>query len=91
MIDKNYIAISSLSMDLKRVALGYYNGSFATAQRFSQEALKRSTEVDKSGVKPYIKKLIHALPGLLKEKDKMGIAENALMYSTILQNYIRVK
>ena len=41
---KNNIAISSLAMDLKRVAVGYYGDSNKTARRFSQEALKRIEE-----------------------------------------------
>ena len=84
---KNNIAIASLSMDLKRVALGYYKGSDKTAVRFSRETLKRRNEVDKKNVEPYIRKILKKLPKILKQKDKMKLAEDALMYSTIFQNY----
>lgn len=77
-------------MDLKRVALSCYSGSLQTAKRFSEEALKRKGEVDESKVALYIRKCLKALPNVLKMKDRMRSAEDALMYSTIFQNYIRV-
>jgi len=83
----NYIAISSLAMDLKRAALGFYKGSFDTALRFQEEALKRSNEVDIKIVKPHIKKLLLKLPEILKDPDKKHLAEDLLMHSQILQNY----
>ncbi len=85
-MNKNQIALSSISMDLKRVALGYHRGSIATASRFLEEALKRKNEVDTTQVKPYIKKLLDKLDLLAKEKDTEKIAEDALMYSTLFQN-----
>ena len=33
-MNDTYYSISSLAMDLKRVALGYHAGSYATAKRF---------------------------------------------------------
>ena len=83
----NKIVIGSLSMDLKRVAIGYYNGSEKTAKRFSKEALKRKEEVEVKTVKPYIKELLVSLPKILRQKDNQKIAEDSLMYSTLLQNY----
>jgi len=85
-VTKNEIAISSLAMDLKRVALGYYKGSDRTASRFAQEVLKRKEEIN--DVKPYIKRILNKLPQTLTQKDKMKLAEYALMYSTLLQNYV---
>ena len=41
MKNTTYIALASLAMDLKRVALGYHNGSRDTAVRFLKEAIKR--------------------------------------------------
>lgn len=84
---KNNIAISSLAMDLKRVAMGYHRGSNKMADRFSDEALKRKNEIKLSEVKPYLREFIRTLPKILKQKDKERIAEDALMYSTIFQNY----
>jgi hypothetical protein len=81
------IAISSLALDLKRVAVNYWNGSNQTAQRFSQEALKRQEELKLIKVKPYLRDLLNALPETLERKDKKYLAEDALMYSTIFQNY----
>lgn len=73
-------------MDLKRVALGYHRGSVTTADRFLKEALKRKEEIDTTLVKPYVKKLLDKLDVFAKEKDIMRKAEDALMYSTLLQN-----
>ncbi|HEX7456667.1 MAG TPA: hypothetical protein VF303_04355 [Candidatus Nanoarchaeia archaeon] len=83
---RDKIAISSLAMDLKRVALGFYNGSEKTAQRFVQEALKRKEEISKPPL--YLAKIINTLPQTLSQKDKKKLAEDALMYSTIFQNYV---
>ncbi len=85
-MDKNKIALSSLSMDLKRAALGYYRDSNKMADRFLQEAMKRKREVNLTLVKPYVKDLLNKLDYIEKEKDKQGIAEDILMYSTLFQN-----
>lgn len=82
----NKIVLSSLAMDLKRVALGYYRGSFKTADLFLQEALKRTAEVDRSKVKPGIIKIIEKVNDLRLENDKKKAAEDALLYSTLIQN-----
>jgi len=76
-----------MAMDLKRVALGFHNGSNETAARFVDETLKRKNEVEVGKVKPYIKKWLDKLPEMLNQKDKARLAEDALMYSTIFQNY----
>lgn len=82
---KEQIAISSLAMDLKRVALGYHNGSERMAKRFSEEALKRKDEI--TDPPSYLKKILESLPQTLSQNDKGRLAEDALMYSTIFQNY----
>lgn len=84
---RNRIAMESLAMDLKRVALGYHRGAIVVAKRFSEEALKREQEIDKSKVKPYIRKILQEIEHILHGKDEQKIAEDALMISTILQNY----
>lgn len=81
------IALESLAMDLKRVALGYYRGSDVMAKRFCAEALKRKDEVDKNMIKPYVGKLLDTMEKSLQQRDKKHIAEDALMYSTLFQNY----
>ena len=85
---KNKIAIESLSMDLLRVALGYQRGSEKMATRFSQEALIRIGEIDTNTLKPNFSKILKRIPESLRKKDKMEIAEDALMYSTLCKNYI---
>lgn len=86
-MNKNKIAIESLSMDLLRVALGYHRGSAKMAERFSEEALKRVEEIELSNVKPYFAKILNKLQASLIEKDQDRIAEDALMYSTLCRNY----
>lgn len=82
---KNRLALASLAMDLKRVALGYYRGSDVMAERFFEEIIKRRNEVDRKSVKPYIGKILDSLE-LMRQKNREDIAEDALMYSTLLQN-----
>lgn len=84
---KQNIAIASLAMDLKRVALGFYSGSGNTARRFSQEVLKRRKEIDEKNLKPYLRVFLNKLPEMLNQKDEKKVAEDALMYSTIFQNF----
>lgn len=79
-------ALSSLAMDLKRVAIGYNLGSTAFADRFLSESLKRKREINLDTVKPYVANLLKKIPDIKhieKDKDK---AEIALMYSTLFQN-----
>ncbi len=85
-MNQTFISLSSLSMDLKRVALGYHNGSITTANRFLEEALKRKNEIDLEKVDSYIRDLLDKVELLTKEKDTEKIAEDALMYSTLFQN-----
>ncbi len=81
----NKQVFGALSMDLKRVALGYYRGSTIMSERFFQEALKRRDEIDKKNLKPYLIKFLNDLENLNKE-EKEEAAENALLYSTIFKN-----
>jgi len=86
-MSNNYIAISSLAMDLKRIALAYHSGSNETAERFITEANKRKSEIDKNLIKPYLLKHISSLNNVFKRDDKLHLAEDALTYSQIFQNY----
>lgn len=85
-MDKNKIILGSLAMDLKRVALGYYRNSTKMAEVFMKEAIERKKEVDLVSVKPYVKNLLSNLDKIKNEKDKQKLAEDALMYSVLLQN-----
>jgi hypothetical protein len=77
--------LGALAMDLKRVALGYFRGSAAMAERFSQEALKRKNELDNGNLKPYLIKFLNRIE-LIKNEKSDKAAEDALFYSTIFQN-----
>ncbi|OGD83610.1 hypothetical protein A3A54_00350 [Candidatus Curtissbacteria bacterium RIFCSPLOWO2_01_FULL_39_62] len=79
--------LGALAMDLKRVALGYHRGSTKMAERFLEEALKRQRELKFIKNPPYLNKLLKSLTKLAKEKNKEKLAEDALMYSTLFQNY----
>lgn len=79
---KNKFILESLASDLKRVAIGKYRGSNNMANRFLQEAIKRKNEVDLKIVATYIKRLLNKL-------NKDINAEDALMFSTLIQNYTR--
>lgn len=85
-MDSNNIALSALAMDLKRIAILSHRGSQQAAARFLEEAQKRASEVDSAIVPDYIKKILHSLEQSLEEKNE-NYAEDALMYSTIIQNY----
>lgn len=80
------VILGSIAMDLKRVALGYWQGSFKTANIFLKEALKRKSEIKSGSIKPYLENILSKIDSLNKLKDKKKAAEDALMYSTILQN-----
>lgn len=84
---KNKIAIESLSMDLLRVALGYHRDSEKMAKRFSVEAIKRCSEIEKTEVEPYFAKVLDKIKDMFENVDGSRIAEDALMYSIICKNY----
>ncbi|MDO8610477.1 MAG: hypothetical protein Q7R95_08060 [bacterium] len=81
---ENKYILESLASDLKRVALGLHRGSKQMSQRFLKEALKRKSEVDVNTIDLYIKKILNHI-------DKNIDAENALMFSTLIQNYSQSK
>ena len=85
-MSNNKIALSSLSMDLKRAALGYWWGSDKMAERFLEEAIKRREEIDKNFLENYLVKLLDRLDDIKKEKDLKEVAEESLMFSTLFQN-----
>lgn len=80
------IIIESLSMDLKRVALGFHRGSYAMVNRFKTEAFNRINELEKQQVDNYAMKLINGIKKALSKTDDQ-MAEDALMYSTLFQNF----
>jgi len=80
------IIIESLAMDLKRVALGLHRGSNLMANRFKIEALKREDELEHQELTEYLRQLLQKTKEVLNSKDNQA-AEDALMYSTLFQNY----
>jgi hypothetical protein len=86
-VTETKIAVSSLAMDLKRVSLSYWKGSDKVAERFVQEALKRQEELRELKVEPYVREKLMKLTQILTQPDKKKLAEDALTYSIIFQNY----
>lgn len=84
----NKIPLESMVMDLKRVALGYHRNSLVMAQRFYEEALKRREELDMTTIKPYLRPILEKIETIQKQSNEK-IAEDALMYSVLIQNYTR--
>lgn len=85
-MDNTKIIIESLAMDLKRVALGLHRRSFTMAQIFKEETLKRGQELEQQSVQGYLKKLLDRTKAVLNQ-DSDRTAEDALMYSTLFQNF----
>lgn len=84
----NRLALESLSMDLKRVAIGYNRGSTKMADRFLGEAIKRKSEVDIKMTAPYINILLKRVDSFTQNNNIQSVSEEALMISTLLQNYL---
>ncbi len=83
--------LAALSSDLKRIALGLQRNSLATVERFTEEALKRKNEVNRKELKPYMQKILEELEVILGKKDLSRKAEDTLMYSQLIQNYVLYK
>ena len=81
-----YIALSSMSLDLKRCAIGYHRGSTAMAQKFSEEAVKRGKDINPNYLKPYLKRLLAEVKSLDRIEDNQAKAEKALLLSILFQN-----
>lgn len=80
------IIISSLALDLRRVAQGLHRGSLASATRFKQEALNRGQELENLVDDKYLRKLWSNTKKSLEENSDRA-AEDILMYSTLFQNF----
>lgn len=87
----NKIVLESLASDSKRVCLGLERGSLGMAKRFAEEALARKSEIDIEKVDVYIAKLLKRMEKDLRSSDDQKKAEDALMYSTLFQNYTLTK
>lgn len=90
-MNEQKIAIESLAMDLKRIAIGLHRGSVKMAERFRIEALKREDEIEAVGISDiYLHKLVSKSRSALTGSHER-VAEDALMYSTLFQNYAQRK
>ncbi len=85
-MNKQKVIIESLAMDLKRLALGLYRGSYIMADKFRIEALKREGELKTFKLDSSMKNLLAKSENTLRGIDKQT-AEDALMFSTLFQNY----
>ena len=75
----------SIASDLKRIAMGLHRGSQTTVDRFTKEVLLRRMEIDNSLLDIYMRKWIKKLDAAVSNPD------DALLLSTILQNYSQYK
>lgn len=87
----NNIILGSLASDLKRVSMSLQRKSFSTADRFTQEALKRKKEVNAEEIEPYLRKILKHVEISLNSERQERTAEDLLMYSTLIQNYVLYK
>lgn len=84
-MDDHKRILESIAMDLKRVAIGMHRGSFAMADKFKTEALKRGEELEAQGTDNYLRLLLaRTKTTLYSQGDR--VAEDALMYSVLFQN-----
>lgn len=87
----NDLILGSLAMDLQRVAIGYHRGSDKMAARFAEETKRWQQEIDRSKLPGYIIRILDQLELLLKNEDTQLIADRVLMYSILLQNFVRTQ
>ena len=80
------ILTQSLSMDLLRVALGLHRGSLKMAERFKQESQKACNEITRKNPNQDLSRLLNKTQAVLARDDE-HVAEDALMYSTLLRNF----
>lgn len=81
------ILVSSLSMDLLRVALGLHRKSFKMAKRFEEEALKRYSELKDLNIEDDKLNYLLDKMRLALESDKFDKEEDILVYSILFQNF----
>lgn len=87
-MNKTQLLIGSLSNDLYRVANCRVNGSKESAIRFAKEAKRWAVPLQKEEVADHIKKIAREISSTSSKSISLKKAENYLMYSILLQNYI---
>ena len=79
--------LGSLAQDLYRVGESCHSRSMKTADIFMIEAQKRIGELKNATIKQYLRDHLTHIKMLPNVKNIDKKAEDALMYSTIIQNY----
>lgn len=87
----NKVILTALASDLKRVTLGLQRNSYAMVDRFTAEALKRKSELNLQELESYMQTLLVKLEEKLSTTDQKKKAEDALLYSILIQNYVLYK
>lgn len=82
-------SLSSLALDLNRVAMGLNRGSVKMADRFYQEALDRKAEIRNDQIPEYIRAIMLKIDENKKLDKKF--AEEAMVYSILLENFVAQK
>lgn len=82
------LILSSLSMDLYRIALAASRGSIKTCQRFLLETERWIGLLDKKQLKPSTIKVIKKTNELKLYEIDQTLAEHALVYSILLKNLV---
>ncbi len=83
----NKLLLESMALDLKRVALGSYSHSTKMTERFLQEVFKRNDQLDRSSFSSTLIKVLNCMERQLQLKQHQRLADDALMYSTLLLSF----
>lgn len=91
MINQQQQIIGALSLDLKRVALGLHRGSIKMADRFESESRQRQQEALSIGIDDSLQRIFNIWHKVNQDKVIERKAENILMISVLLDNYLSMK
>ncbi|MBA3724197.1 MAG: hypothetical protein H0W89_04920 [Candidatus Levybacteria bacterium] len=83
----NKILLESMALDLKRVALGSHSHSTKMAERFLQEVFKRNAMLDTTALSSPLVKVLEVMKKRLQAGKSSRLADDALMYSTLLISF----
>jgi hypothetical protein len=87
-VNKTQLLIGSLLNDLYRVANCKATGSQKAATRFEKEAIKWARKLKNKNIPEHIRKITHQISNKKGNRISQSLAEDYLMYSIILQNYV---
>ncbi len=82
------IALSSLSMDLYRIAQAAHKGSIKTCERFLVETDRWIAEIQDTQLQPSMEQIINRVKELKTFSVDQKLAEHALVYSILLKNHV---